>query len=176
MNDFLNFLLYNLFRYPNKEGKLFMKLLNQIFPILFYILFFYWTFLKIRNIVFIKKFNYKDFQKNIKQNLKNQKFPKNLYRIIIISVLIAIIYLAIGLASVFLAFSMMFFTLGGTAYVDTGTDSTFYNNLISFVGSYFSFFKYIFYYIYITVYMILIRNIYINILVYKKLKNNDIYS
>ena len=40
---------------------------------------------------------------------------------------------------------MIVVTLGGTAYVDTGADPSFYNYLITSSGIYFSSFKYIIY-------------------------------
>jgi len=157
-----------------------MELLNQIFDIIFYILFFSWTFLKIRNVVLIKKMNYKEIYKNIKKDLICQKFSKGLFKIIIISIILfaiyLAIYLAIGLLAGALALFMIFITLGGVAYVDTGSDSTFYDNLMSFVGNHFSLFKYIIYYIYLIVYTVLIRAIHINILSYKKLQNDVILN
>ncbi len=68
---------------------------------------------------------------------------------------------------------MMFITLGGAAYVDTGADSTFYDNLIQFAGNYFSLFIYILYVLYTSVYIFLVRAIYINSLVNKQLKNKE---
>ena len=151
-----------------------MALLNQIFAIIFYILFFGWAVLKIRNVVLIKKMNYKEIYKNIKKDLKHQKFLKYLFRIIIISITIFEIYLVIGLVSGGLALFIIIITLGGAAYVDTGTTSTFYNSLMSFVGNYLGSLKYSVYYIYLIVNIILIREIYINILSYRKLKKYDI--
>lgn len=153
-----------------------MELLNQIFAIMFYILFFSWAFLKIRNFVLIKKMHYKEIYKNIKKDLKHQKLSKYLIRIIITNIIILSIYLVTGLVIGIFALFMMFLTLGGAAYVTSGTDSTFYDNLIDFVGNYLSLFKYIIYYIHLIVYMILIRAIYINILSYKKLKSDALLN
>ncbi len=151
-----------------------MELLNQIFATIFYILFFSWILFLIRNIVLTKKMNSKEFYKSIKKDLKQQKVPKNLNKTIKISMIIFVIYLVIGLVSGILALFMMFITLGGIAYVDTGSNSTFYDNLMTFVGNHFSLLKYIIFYIYFIVYIILIKAIYINIVSYRKLKSNDL--
>ncbi len=147
-----------------------MELLNQLFAIIFYILFFSWSFLKIRNIILIKKLNCKEIYKNEKKDLKHKKLSKILFIFVIIGTILFGIYLIIGLVSGVLALLMVFITLGGTAYVDTGSTPSFYNNLMSFVVNYFSLFKYTLYYIYLIVYALLTRAIYINVLIYKKLK------
>jgi|GEM_PF-5186964 len=147
-----------------------MELLNQLFAIIFYILFFSWSFLKIRNIILIKKLNCKEIYKNEKKDLKHKKLSKILFIFVIIGTILFGIYLIIGLVSGVLALLMVFITLGGTAYVDTGSNPSFYNNLMSFVVNYFSLFKYTLYYIYLIVYALLTRAIYINVLIYKKLK------
>ena len=151
-----------------------MELLNQIFAIIFYILFFSWAFFKIRNVILIKKKNCKEIYKNINKYFKNQKLSKYLFRSIITFIIIFAIYIIIGLIAVALALFMIFITLGGAAYVDTGADSTFYDNLMSYIVSHFSIFKYVGYYIYIIVYIVLVRAIYINIMSYKVLKSDDI--
>ena len=56
-------------------------------------------------------------------------------------------------------------------YVDTGTDPTFYNNLLDFVGNYFCYGSYFFY---IIVYLTLVRDTYINIICYKKINSDNI--
>lgn len=153
-----------------------MELLNQIFAIIFYILFLCWAFFKTRNVILINKLNCKDIYKNMKKDLKKQKISKYLFRIIITSIIIFAIYLAIGLIAGALALFMMFITLGGAAYVDTGADSTFYDNLMSFVGNHFSLLNYIAYYVYIIVYMLFVKAIYINVLSYKQLNSRDILN
>lgn len=44
-----------------------MWLLNQIFAIIFYILFLGWLFFKFKNVILVKKLKCKDFFKNIKK-------------------------------------------------------------------------------------------------------------
>ena len=155
---------------------LIMNLLYQIFFIIFYVLLFYWIFLKTRNDDLIRKMNYKEMYKNIIKDLKDQKISKYLFRIIIILIIILAIYIVISILAFALELFMMFITLGGAAYVDTGSDPTFYFNLISFVEFNFSLFKYIIYYIYSIVDILLIRAIYINTLSYKKLKSIDVLN
>ena len=65
----------------------------------------------------------------------------------------------------------MFLTLGGVAYVDTGSDPTFFNNFISFSNVYLGLFGYISYIVYLLLYIVLIRSIYIVFLNYKSLKS-----
>lgn len=147
-----------------------MQLLNQIFAIIFYILFSSWAFIKIRNIMLINKLNCKEIYKNIKEDSKNQKMSKYLFKIIITVVIILSIYLAIGLILGILSYFMIFVTLGGALYVDTGANSTFFDNFMNLIVKYFSLLKYIGYYLYIIVYMVLGRSIYINISCNKVLK------
>ena len=144
-----------------------MRFLDQIFAIMFYMLLFLWTFLKIRNLVLIKKEKCKEIYNKIKKDLKSQKTSKNLFRIIISSIILFAIYLAIGLIVSSFALFMALITLGGTAYVDTGADPTNYIELTRFISNYFSLFNYI---VYLITYIILIREIYINLLTYKNIK------
>lgn len=141
-----------------------MGILNQIFAIIFYIMLFCWIFFKIRNSILIKKKKCKEFYKDIKKELKNEKTSKYLFRIIISSIILFAIYLAIGLIAGCLAVFMAFITLGGAAYVDTGKDPSFFNNLWRFINNYFSLFNYI---VYLITYILLIRGVYINVKVSK---------
>lgn len=148
-----------------------MWLLNQIFAIIFYILFFCWLFFKFKNVILVKKLKCKDFYKNIKKDSKSTKVSKKLFKVLLWLTILFGIYLVIGLISGIFSGIMIFITLGGTAFVDTGTDPTFYNNFMNFVGKYFSLLKYITYYLYLIVYIWLVRAIYINNLTHKELFN-----
>lgn len=148
-----------------------MELLRNIFAIVFYTLFFVWIFFKINNIILVNKLNCKENYKETKKNAKDKKLSKYLFRINLGIVITFSIYLGIGLIIGIFVLFMMFITLGGAAYVDTGADSTFYDNLIQFAGIYFSLFIYSLYVLYSIVYMFLVRAIYINFLVNKQLKN-----
>ena len=150
-----------------------MELLRNIFAIIFYILFFVWIFFKINNIILVNKLNCRENYKETKKNAKGEKLSKYLFRINLGIVITFAIYLGIGLMIGIFVLFMMFITLGGAAYVDTGADSTFYDNLIQFAGIYFSLFIYILYVLYTIVYMFLVRAIYINFLVNKQLKNKE---
>ncbi len=150
-----------------------IELLRNIFTIIFYTLFFIWIFFKINNIILVNKLNCKENYEEIKKKAKSKKLSKYLFRINLGIVITCVIYLGIGLMLAILVLFMMIFTLGGAAYVDTGADSTFYDNLIRFTGNYFSIFIYILYVLYTIVYMFLIRGIYINFLVNKQLKNRE---
>lgn len=134
-----------------------MELLSYILAIIFFILFFIWFFLKIKNAFLSKKLNSKEQYKNIKKDLKKQKLSKYLFRIIIVSIIVLSIYLLIGLIIGSLSLFMMVISLGDS-------DSTFFNHLSNFIINYFSLFKFIGYYMYIIVYPLLIREIYINII------------
>lgn len=150
-----------------------MELINQLSAIIFYSLFFSWIFFKIRNSILIRKLNCKEIYKEINKTSKAQKSSKYLFRTIIIIISIFITYLTIGFILGIIFLFMIFITLGGTMFVDTGADSTLYDNLINFINNYFSLFMYIGYLTDILIYIILIRAININILNYKKL--NDKY-
>ena len=112
-----------------------MEVLNYILGIIFYILFFSWILLKIVNVVLVKKRNCKEIYKIIKKDLKKKKITKNLLRVIIIGLIMFAIYMVIGIVAGAIALFMILITLGGIMYVDTGTDPTFYNNLLDFVGN-----------------------------------------
>ena len=146
-------------------------LLNQIFAIIFYILFFCWLFFKFKNVLLVKNLKCKNFYKNIKKDSKSTKISKKLFKVFLSLTILFVIYLVIGLVSGIFAGIMIFITLGGAAFVDTGADPTFYNNFMNFVGKYFSLLKYIAYYLYLIVYTWLIRAIYINNLTHKELSN-----
>ena len=149
-----------------------MDLLRNIFAAIFYILFFCWGFLKIRNIILIKKLNYKEKYEEIKREVKEDKLYKILVRILIVITSIIAIYLVLGVIFAIFAALMSIFTLGGAAFVDTGADSTFFDWYMQFVGSYLFLFKYIFYIVYVIVYMILTKGICKNWLIYKILQSN----
>ena len=149
-----------------------MDLFNQIFAVIFYILFFYWAFTKIRASILVSKFNCRDTYKEMKNELKSEKTSKRLFNIIKSCGAIFVIYLIIGLAAGLLALFLAFITLGGAAYVGSGADASFYKFLMKFVRNWFGLFKYIHYYIYIMVYIISIRAAHINNLLAKQLKNN----
>lgn len=151
-----------------------MWLLNQIFAIIFYILFFCWLFFKLKNVILVKKLKCKDFYRNIKKDSKSTKVSKKLFKVFLSLTILFGIYLVIGLISGIFAGIMVFITLGGAAFVDTGADPTFYNNFMNFVGKYFSLLKYIAYYLYLIVYIWLVRAIYINNLTHKELSNKPI--
>lgn len=148
-----------------------MWLLNQIFAIIFYILFLGWLFFKFKNVILVKKLKCKDFYKNIKKDSKSTKISKKLFKIFLLLTILFVLYLVIGLISGIFAGIMVFITLGGAAFVDTGADPTFYNNFMNFVVKYFSLLKYIAYYLYLIVYIWLVRAIYINNLTHKELSN-----
>jgi len=149
-----------------------MIIIDNILAIILYTLFFSWIFLKIRNIVLIKKLNCKESSKSIKKDVKKQKLSKCLFKISIVAIIIFAIFVVIGLVAVGLAILMTFVTLGGIAYIDTGYDSTFYYNLMNFVMTY----QYIGYLIEFILYIVFIRAIYINIQCHKILKNSNILN
>lgn len=153
-----------------------MELLRNIFVIVFYTLFFVWIFLKINNIILVNKLNCRENYKEITKDIKGEKISKYLFRINLGIIIIFAIYLGVGLMIGILVLFMMFITLGGTAYIDTGTASTFYDNLILFAGNYFSLVIYILYFLYTGVCVFFVRYIYINFLVNKRLKieNNQL--
>ena len=148
-----------------------MWLLNQIFAIIFYILFFCWFFFKFKNVLLVKKLKCKNFYKNIKKDSKSTKISKKLFKVFLSLTILFVIYLVIGLISGIFAGIMVFITLGGAAFVDTGADPTFFNNFMNFVVKYFSLLKYVAYYLYLIVYIWLVRAIYINNLTHKELSN-----
>lgn len=152
-----------------------MELAYQIFAIIFYILFLTWLFLKIRNLILIKKMNFKEMYKNMKKECKKQKISKYLFILIIILLSIFALYIIIWGILWAIGLFMMSISLGGVMYVDTGTDSTFYDNLIKFINNYSSLLKYVGYFIYVIIYIVLIRASYINITIYKNLKSNDTF-
>ncbi len=147
-----------------------MDILRNIAAMIFYILFFIWLFMKMKNIILIKKLNCKDAYKEIKRNSKCQKISKYLSKTTIIFIIIVAVYLIFAIVLGAIALFIIFITLGGTAYVDTGTDSSFYYFFMAVMGIYFSGFKYIIYVLYITIYMFLVNNIYVNYLNNKALE------
>lgn len=141
-------------------------ILRNIAAIIFYILFFTWLFFKMRNVIIVNKLKCKADYKEIKK-VKGQKILK----IIMITILVVIVTYLIGaLLFATMALFIGIITLGGTAYVDTGADSSFYNFIMKNIGNYFSVFKYIMYIVYMSVYILLVNGIYIDNLRYKKLK------
>jgi len=151
--------------------------MDYILAIVFYILFFGWILFKIRNIILVRNLNCKDFYKDLKKEAKKQKLSKSLFKISITTLIIFCIYLAIGLISGAFALFMGFITIGGAAYVGTGTSSSLYDNLTLFLNNYWWLFNYIGgYTFYIITYTFFTRNIYIDILNYnslKQLQNQD---
>ena len=91
----------------------------------------------------------KEHYQEIKRNFKCKKIYKDLTKstkIVTITILSIIgIYLIISIILGTIVLFMIVVTLGGTAYVDTGADPSFYNYLITSSGIYFSSFKYIIY-------------------------------
>ena len=87
--------------------------------------------------------------------------------------IVLLVYLGLGIIIGIFTLFMMIITLGGVAYVDSGANSTFYNNLIYFVKNYFSIFEYIIYVVYLIMFLILIKSIYINIVTYKLLNDSN---
>lgn len=154
-----------------------MEVLYQIACMIFFILFFCWAFFKIRNIILVKKMNCTESYKNIKKGFENQKLSKYLYKIAITFIIIFVLCIEIGIILWILSAFMMLITLGGTAYVDTGADPTFYNNLLNFTYAYFKFLGNISYFFvviaYIIILIVLVKEIYVNIKSLKKLKSDD---
>jgi len=151
-----------------------MEILNQILNILFYLLFISWAFFKMRNIILINKLNCKNIYKNIKKDIKKEKISKYLFIIIIAFISIFLMYLLLGLIVLTIAFLMIIITMGGTMYVDTRADSTFFDNIMNIFSNYFSLFNYIGYYLNLIVYLLLIRAIYINVISYKRINDEEI--
>lgn len=149
-----------------------IQILGIVLYILMYILLFGWIFFKIRNVVLIRKSNCKDVYNMIKKDIKKTKKSKYSFRIILIAISICLSYIVIGLIIGSLVLLMTFITLFGSAYAEAGGNAAFYDNLIELCNKYFSIFKYIFHYILIIIDMILIRIIYINKEIYKKLNVN----
>jgi len=146
-----------------------MELVYNIFGTIFYILLFSWIFTKIRNIILIKKLNCKELYKNMRKDIKKQKILKYSFKFIIINAIILGIYIGIGIELAIIEFIFTMFV-----FIVYAISEDFYTIFSTFVLNYISLFEYIIYYIYIVVFIILIRGIYINILIYKKLKSNNI--
>lgn len=103
---------------------------------------------------------------------KTSKHFRQLKTISIIVVSLIALYLwgAIILGGITLF--VVFITLGGAAFVDTGADPTWYNNFMGLIATYFSGFKYLVYVIfaiYIIVYIFLALGIDIELNRYRKL-------
>jgi len=144
-------------------------ILRNIAAIIFYTLFFIWLFLKMRNVIIVNKLKCKEDYKEIKRNKKGK--GQKILKIIMITILVVIVIYLIG-AFLFavMALFMGFITLGGTAYIDTGADSSFYNFVMGNIGNYFTGFKYIMYVLYMYVYILLVNGIYLDNLNYKELR------
>lgn len=147
-------------------------LLNQIFAIILYILFFCWLFFKFKNVLLVKKNNCKNFYKNIKKDSKNAKISKKLFKVFLSLAILLAIYLAIGLVIFLVTFALeiidiilLIFT-AGTFYFDI-------NFIMNLFYKFISLLKCVPYYLYLVVYTWLARAIYINNLTHKELANTN---
>lgn len=125
---------------------------------------------KIRNDVLAIKLNCEETYKQIKKDSKRQKAPKSMFIIATIFMVLAIAYVALGFPLLLIAMFLVIFTLGGIAFIDTGADSTFYDNIMGFTASYFSLIGYFLVALYLAIMLYMIRTIYIYVSSYKKLK------
>ena len=146
-----------------------MELFRQIFAIIFYTLIFACIFFKIRNIILVKKMNYKEVYQKIKFDYKQEKMPKKLFKIIIFIVTILGLYLFIGiLASVIILF-ITIFSVGGSAFIGKESMLNFYNALLDYTKFHFSYIEYFGYLVYVVIFLILIRSIFINVKIHTKI-------
>lgn len=147
--------------------------LNQIFAIIFFGIFFIWMIFKLRNLVLLMKLKCKDLYKDIKRDSKKTKVSKNLFKVFLFLITILWVYSCIAVGCIIFLIMMVFFTLGGAAFVDTGADPTFYNNFMEFVPKFLIPLLYIHYYIYLVVCVLIVRAIYINNLIHKELSDKS---
>jgi len=154
-----------------------MKLLNQLFAIIFYLLLFSWIVLKIRNVILIEKLNCRKIYKDMKKIVKKKKTSKVLFWFIVITIIPVLLYVVIAIIIMIVIFIEIFLCLfpviveGWDGHI---IDSTFYDNIKNFLITYSSLYNYIGYTIYIIMYVFLVRIIYIDILCYKMLQDNEL--
>ena len=143
------------------------NVLYQLVVCLFYILFFAMVFFKIRNIVLVRKLNNKEFYKNTQKKIKNNKLYKYLSNIDLCLIIIAVLYIVVGIGLSIITFTLTIFAL---PMLFSGHTSTIYDIFLSFVTFYFSLLKYVVYYFYFTTFILFITSIYSNCLIHKELK------
>lgn len=158
------------------DREIFMEsILWQATAVIFYVFLFMWIFLKLRNVILVGKYKCRDAYKEIKKDVRMAKTSKHFRQIktisiIVVSLIALYLWGAIILGGITLF--VVFITLGGAAFVDTGADPTWYNNFMSLIATYFSGFKYLVYVIfaiYIIVYIFLALGIDIELNRYRKL-------
>ncbi len=132
-----------------------------------------WTIFKILTIVSASKLRRRDIYKNIRREIKSQKFPRYSLKIIIISASIFGAFATFGIILGIIVLFMLIITLGGTMYIDTGYDPTFYNNLMNFAYLYLKASIYVVFTLYIALYLLPVRSMYINILTRKQIRSLD---
>lgn len=149
-----------------------MELIYQISCIILYVLLFSWAFFYVRNVILAKKLKCGEFYKSIKKNFENKKLTKCLWIITIISIIIFVLYIIIGIVVALL--TILFWPL---ALMNSNGVSDFYNNLLNYISIHFSRLVYIGYFFFIIEYIIIfiagVRDIYVNIKCYKKLKGGN---
>ncbi len=132
-----------------------------------------WAIFKILTVISTSKLQRYDIYKNIKREIRSRKFPRYSLKIIIISAGIFGAFATFGIILGIIVFFMLFITLGGTMYVDTGADPTFYYNLMDFAYAYLKVSAYVVFILYIAMYLLPIRGMYINILTRKQIQALD---
>ncbi|MGN0375158.1 MAG: hypothetical protein ACI4EN_06610 [Butyrivibrio sp.] len=132
-----------------------------------------WMFLKIRNMTLAKKLNCRADYKIIKKSIKKNTVTKVLLIIGLAATVLFVVYVLMGIILFILELFLIFITLGGAAFVDTGADPSGYNNFLNFAWNYLKSFRYGSLGIYVIAYSFIGRAVYINSLVYKALKDKN---
>lgn len=88
-----------------------MKLLNQLFAIIFYLLLFSWIVLKIRNVILIEKLNCRKIYKDMKKIVKKKKTSKVLFWFIVITIIPVLLYVVIAIIIMIVIFIEIFLCL-----------------------------------------------------------------
>ena len=144
----------------------------MIISVLFiFVAFIIWVSYKIRISNLVKKYNCQSEVKNIKAGIKKLTLPKIFFKVSLISFIIWLLYTGFGIVLGVFLLLMMFITLGGAAYVDTGADPSFYYGLIDFCKLYFSAIPFALIVPFFIIILVLIRVLYINHGVLHKLQN-----
>lgn len=85
---------------------------SNIFEVLFYGTLFIYIFIKIYNIILIKKYNCKDLYKIQKDKIKQTKFSKVMRIFLILSLIGLIIYIPFGITNFIFSLAFMIFDAG----------------------------------------------------------------
>lgn len=125
-------------------------MLSNIFAVLFYSSLFIFVLIKVFNYILIKKCNCKELYKKQREEIKQTKFSKVMKILLIMSLIVAIIYMPFGITNFYFSLAFMIF--------DTGE---MLNNSFSIMSII----------LYATYFIFIIYKLYIDILLAKFLRN-----